>query len=257
VIVVHRLGSAAGYLAALFLAFAPTMAAAQAPPITPDRPGIGSGATVLAPGLVHLETGASLSTTDGIDQYAIGEVLVRAGVRGVEVQLFGNSFVVQRGETPSALDEEGFQDAGVGLKVPLLRGAGDRLSLSLQGLLTAPTGADLFTADEWIGALNALADVSLGDRVGLSVNLGIEEGVGALDESYSVIVTPGIALGNGFGVYGGWAGFFTDAGDVDYGEAGLTYVPSDHVQVDVNGGWALDGDEWFVGAGLAMRWGAW
>lgn len=251
-----RLGSiAAGYLSALLLALIPTPVIAQAP-ISPDRPGIGSGATVLAPGLVHLETGASFSSTDGIDQYAIGEVLVRAGVSGVEVQLFGNSFVVQRSEAFPVLDEEGFQDAGVGLKVPVVRGAGDRLNLSLQGLLSAPTGGQLFTADEWVGALNALADVSLSDRAGVSVNLGIEEGVGALGESYSVIVTPGIALGDGFGAYGGWAGFFTDAGDVDYGEAGLTYLASDDLQVDLNGGWGLDSDEWFVGAGVAMRWGA-
>lgn len=251
-----RLGSSAtGYLSALLLALIPTPVIAQAP-ISPDRPGIGSGATVLAPGLVHLETGASFSSTDGIDQYAIGEVLVRAGVSGVEVQLFGNSFVVQRSEAFPVLDEEGFQDAGVGLKVPVVRGAGDRLNLSLQGLLSAPTGGQLFTADEWVGALNALADVSLSDRAGVSVNLGIEEGVGALGESYSVIVTPGIALGDGFGAYGGWAGFFTDAGDVDYGEAGLTYLASDDLQVDLNGGWGLDSDEWFVGAGVAMRWGA-
>lgn len=253
---VPRLQSiAAGHLAALLLASVPTVLWAQAP-ITPDRPGIGSGATVLAPGLVHLETGASLLSVNGVDQYAVGEVLVRGGVRGVEVQLFGNSFVVQRSEASSVLDEEGFQDAGVGIKIPLVRGAGDRLDLSLQGVLTAPTGGALFTNDEWIGAVNALADVALSDRAGVSVNLGIEEGVGVLDESYSVIVTPAIALGDGFGVYGGWAGFFRDAGDVDYGEAGLTYLASDHIQIDMNGGWGLDSDAWFLGAGVAMRWGA-
>lgn len=246
---------AAGYLAALLIASVPTVLAAQAP-ITPDRPGIGSGATVLAPGLVQLETGVSGSSADGLDQYAIGEVLVRGGVRGVEVQLFGNSFVVQRSEAFPALDEEGFEDAGVGLKIPLIRGAGDRLDLSLQGLLTAPTGGALFTNDEWIGAVNALADVALSDRAGVSVNLGVEEGVGVLDASYSVIVTPGIALGDGFGVYGGWAGFFSDGGDANYGEAGLTYLASDDVQVDMNGGWGLDSDAWFLGAGVAMRWGA-
>lgn len=244
-----------GCFAAILLAGGATAVAAQSP-ITPDRPGIGSGATVLAPGLVQLEAGASFSSTDGIDQYAVGEVLVRAGVQGVEVQLFGNSFVVQRSETPGFRDEEGFQDAGVGLKVPVVRGAGDRLNLSLQGLLTAPTGGELFTADEWVGALNALADVTLSDRAGVSVNLGVEEGAGALGETYSVIVTPGLALGDGIGIYGGWAGFFSDAGDIDYGEAGLTYLASDDVQIDVNGGWGLGSDEWFVGAGVAMRWGA-
>ena len=240
-------------LGGFMLASPPTLLAQQ--PITPDRPGIGSGATVLAPGLVHLETGASLASGTGVDQYAFGEVLVRAGLAGVELQLFGNSLVVQRSDALPVLDDEGFQDLGVGLKVPLLRDVGERMNVSLQGVLTAPTGSALFTNDEWVGALNALFDVSLTDAAGLSINLGVEEGVGGSDAVVSAVVTPGVSLRGGFGAYGGWAGYFVEDGDVNYGEAGLTYLAGDDVQLDLNGGWGLDSDEWFLGAGIAVRWG--
>ena len=245
---------ALGTLVALSWSMSPNAHAQD--PITPDRPGIGSGSTVLAPGIVHLEGGVSQSSAGGLDQYAIGELLLRLGVSGVELELFLNSFVVQRGEELPVLDETGFQDIGLGIKIPVARDLGDRMDLSLQGVLTVPTGSDTFTNDEWIGGVTALADVSLADGAGVSVNLGVQEGVGASGEVYSLIVTPGVSLGRGVGVYGGWAGFFTEGPDNHFAEGGLTFLPSTDVQLDVNAGWSTDTDEWFVGAGMAVRWGA-
>lgn len=72
----------------------------------------------------------------------------------------------------------------------------------------------------------------------------------------SLIVTPGSSLSDVVGAYAGWSGSFADAGDVNFGEGGLTFLASDDVQLDVNGGWALDADDWFFGAGVAIRWGS-
>lgn len=223
--------------------------------ITPDRPGIGSGATVLAPGVFNLESGVSVSGGTAVDAYSIGELLFRAGVGGVELQIFANSFVVTRSDAIPALDEEGFADMGVGVKVPVARDVGDRMNLSVQGVLTAPTGSEAFSNDEWVAALNALADIGLSDRAGVSVNLGVTEGAGGSGETVSLIVTPGVALSDAVGAYAGWAGFFADGGDVNFGEAGLTFLLDDDAQLDVNGGWALDADDWFFGAGIAVRFG--
>lgn len=242
-------------LAAVLAALPGLAAPLSAQSITPDRPGIGSGATVLAAGLIHLESGLSFSGGGEVDGYSIGEVLVRIGVPGVEVELFGNSYSLTRSDAFPSLDAEGFLDVGLGVKVPLARDVGGRMNLSLQGVITAPTGSDAFTNDEWVAALNALADIGLSDRAGMGVNLGIAEGAGGAGETVSVIVTPGIALSDVMGAYAGWAGFFSDAGDVNFGEGGLTFLLDDDAQLDVNGGWALDADDWFVGAGVAVRWG--
>lgn len=67
-----------------------------------------------------------------------------------------------------------------------------------------------------------------------------------------MIATPAVSLGLGWGVYAGWAGFFSDTGDTHFGEGGVTYLASDHLQLDVNGGWNVDTDDWFLGAGFAV-----
>ena len=220
----------------------------EAQSITPDRPGIGSGATVLAPGLIHVETGASVAGGTGSKAYSIGELVVRIGAPGVEVEVFGNSFVSSPGDT-------GLQDFGLGVKVPVLRDVGDRMNLSLQGIVTAPTGSDAFTNGEWVGGLNLLSDIGLSDGVGLSINAGVAEAGGGAGETFTLIVTPGVSLTDVVSAYAGWAGFFADTGHVNFGEGGLTFLMNDDAQLDVNGGWALDAEGWFFGAGVAIRWG--
>ena len=232
------------------------VAAPVAAQITSDRPGIGSGSAVLESGVIQLETGLSIAGGASTDQISIGQVLVRVGFSALELEVFGNSFAIQRSDVAPGLDAEGLQDAGLGVKLPQLRGASDRLDVSIQGILSAPTGATAFTADEWLGALNALADLSLADRLGVGVNLGIAQGAAGADDVVSVIVTPGVSLDGGFGLYGGWAGFLTDAGDTHFAEAGITFLPNPDLQLDLNGGWTPDGDDWFLGGGVALRWGA-
>ena len=182
---------------------------------------------------------------------------MRVGAPGFEVELFANSYVITRSDVPSgAVDDEGFQDVGVGFKVPIARDVRGRLNLSLQGVLTAPSGSDAFTSDEWIPAVNALADVALGDRSGLSVNVGYQAGPGTLEDVTTVIVTPGLSLEGRVGLYAGWACLFAAGSATHVAEAGLSYVASADVQLDVNGGWDVEREDWFLGAGVAVRWGA-
>ena len=221
--------------------------------IASDRPGIGSGSAVVSAGVVQLETGVSYSGGGNASAYNLGEALVRVGVSGVELELFGNSFVVLRSDTSPGLDDEGLQDAGLGVKLPLVRAVGGRADVSLQGTLTVPTGSEAFSGDEWVPAASLLTDVALSERAALSVNAGFQFGPGALDDVFSLVLTPGFSVEGGFGVYAGWAGAFSDSGDTSFAEAGVTYLATPNMQLDLNGGWSLDEDDWFFGAGLAVR----
>jgi len=222
--------------------------------IVSDRPGIGSGSGVVPHHTTQLEAGFDYRNSATSDTYSFGQALVRFGLSGFEVDVFANSYVVTRTDlVDDALDGEGFVDVAVGLKVPLVRSEDGRFNLSAQGILQIPTGSEFFTTEEWIPAGILLADVGLTARLGLSVNAGYQAGPGAVDEVFSLIITPGVSLGGGFGVYAGWAGFFADADNTHFAEGGFTFLPNDRVQLDVNGGWDLDSQDYFLGFGIAFN----
>lgn len=222
--------------------------------IASDRPGIGSGSFVLPRGTIQLETGIEYARSGAVDSYSLGQALVRVGVPRVEMQVFANSLVVRRGGVGADPSSTGVQDVGLGVKAPLVRDAEAGFSLSIQGVVTAPTGSDALTADAWVGTVNALADVALGSRAGVGVNVG-RAGI-ATDAANvtTVIVTPAVSLGGGFGAYAGWAGAFGADEDTHVAEGGVTYLPSADLQLDLNGGWDAERDDWFVGFGIARRW---
>ena len=223
--------------------------------ISSDRPGIGSGPTVISPGILQFEAGVSRSRSEEVDTWSFGQLLVRYGVEArVEVELLLNSVVVQRGPPGSPeLDEEGIEDLAFGTKVRVAQS--DRAIFSLQGLVTTRSGSSAFSAGEWYGTLYGLLDVARSEAVALSVNAGLRPAVGDLPAGFTANVTPGVSLGGGFGVYGGWAGAFTTSSDLTWFEGGATYLMGSDVQVDVNGAWAVE-DRWFFGAGVAFRLGA-
>jgi hypothetical protein len=240
------------------LAFAATALlsapALQAQSIASDRPGIGSGSAVIGHKTVQLETGFDYTKTDTSDTYSIGQLLIRAGAPWFELEVFANSYVITRSDlTDDVGDDEGFQDLAIGVKVPLLVGAGGRLSLSAQGILQTPSGSDIFTNDEWVPTANLLLDLGISDRLAVSVNTGYQAGPGTVDDVFTLFVTPGVDLGGGFGAYAGWAGFFSDLGNTHFGEGGITYLANSNVQLDLNSGWDVDTDDYFLGFGLAVR----
>lgn len=237
----------AGGLAILLVTAAP--AAAQET-ITSDRPGIGSGAGVVGPGVLQAEFGGAWSGGDGADALSLGQLFVRYGFGRFEVEFLGNSWVKIQDGGP-----DGFQDLGVGAKVRLAEDVGGRANISLQGLLSTPTGSDAFTADEWLPTLVGLADIGLGATTGVSVNAGYQFGAGNVDGSFFASVTPGISLTDRVGAFAGWAGSFSDGGDTNWIEGGLTFLANADLQLDVNGATSPDTDQWFFGVGMAIRTG--
>lgn len=222
--------------------------------IASDRPGIGSASVVVAPGVLQAEFGTAWAGGPGPDALAIGQLLVRYGIAGVELEFLGNSWVNSRGEGANGAD--GFEDAAVGVKVPVARGIGDRADLSLQGLLTVPTGSEGLGSDEWIPTVVALADVALGEAAALGVNLGFSKGSGAVEDQVTASVTPSVGLTASLSAYAGWAGSFVDGTQSDWLEAGLAYLSGPDLQLDLNGAISPDTDRWFVGVGMAVRTGS-
>jgi hypothetical protein len=232
------------------LAGAPAPAAGQET-IASDRPGIGSASVVVAPGVAQAEFGAAVVGAGGSEALALGQLFVRYGLAGVEAELLVNSYRV-------GLDDaaDGFEDVAVGAKVPIARGVGGRADLSLQGLVTLPTGAAGVGGDAVAPTVVALADIGLAAGSALSVNVAGTRGSGAVPDQILATVTPSLALSDRSSGYAGWAATFSEGADVHWLEGGVAFFASPDVQLDVNGAASLDTDQWFVGVGMAVRTGA-
>lgn len=224
-----------------------------APTIASDRPGLGDGAHVLAEGVWQLEAGVAYDGGGPATLFSIGQGLVRLGLAGVELRLYPNSLVFQRGEMPH---DEGLQDVGAGVKVTLSPEDAEVRTAVVAGM-TLPTGSNAFTADEVTAWGTFVLERGLSEDVGLAVNVGYGAPLNAFgDGTLAVIVTPGFALPgtDGLSAYAGYAGFFSDGSDSHVIEGGLAYLADVDTQLDLNAGWDPDAGTLFLGVGVARRW---
>lgn len=225
------------------------------PTISSDRPGLGSGSVVVAPGMLQFELGGEYADEgEDADRIALGQALVRYGVvDGFELQGLLGSFTVLRAGDVAA---EGIQDIGMGAKVRL-PAPGDAWSWSLLGSVLLPTGGSLFTADAVVPSVTLLADFAVADGVGLAINVGSSGFASKAGDQVSLIVTPSVSLPGDrpLAIFAGYAGYFA-SGDADlhFAEAGLTWLRGPDLQLDLNAGVEVDTGVYFVGIGVARRW---
>ena len=123
-------------LLALLAVLGWSRAAGAQPAIASDRPGLGTGAVVLDAGTIQLEAGAELAINDE-RRFSAGQIVVRGGLPFAELQALVNSFVVSRSPDQAM---EGFEDLGLGVKIPLVAREDDSLQISMLASLSLPTG---------------------------------------------------------------------------------------------------------------------
>lgn len=221
--------------------------------ISPDRPGIGDGSYIVQPRVTYVETGVEYFAVDDLDQFSFGQIVFRHGLLpGIELRTLLNSFVVQ--SFPSTTFT-GVPDPGVGLKFKVYDKPGTGVRLSGLTTLSIPVGSTDLTTDEWIPSAALLADYSLTDYATLSGNIGYTFEAGPFPEVWKVTITPGYALPGdaNIGIYGGYAGFYSEGVNEHYIETGLTKHVKSFLQLDVNVGLDVEGLGIFVGGGLALK----
>jgi len=219
--------------------------------ILSDRPGLGDGSHVLAPGVWQAEVGAAFMG-DVADGLSLGQGLVRGGFAAFDLRLYANSIVLQDGAAGS---DTGLEDVGVGAKVPL--GGSGSWNWAALGVMTLPTGADGLSAGEVTSGGAVIGETSLSGSVGLALNAGYFFPVTDPGEgSFAVILTPGFGLPgvDDISAYAGVASYFGHGDDTNFVEAGLAYARDADTQLDVNWGIDTDSRAWFLGVGWAHRW---
>jgi len=220
--------------------------------IVADRPGIGSGSFVVGGGTLQLEAGAEFAHSDA-DQYSLGQLLVRFGLPWFELGAQLNSFVVKRSAADA--NDEGFQDVGLRIKGRLWSPEDIGLTVSLMGAVNFPTGSAFLTGDEVIPTATLLGDYTISDRWALSSNLAYTYGPGDLSDLVLLTLTPSLLIAPrlGLGAYAGYAGFYTEGGDLHFLEGGFALALTYGVQLDLNGGVEVDSGDFFLGLGIAAR----
>lgn len=229
-----------------------------------DRPDQTESPVAVAPGFVQLEVGWSYVEDGQAQLHNVPGTLARVGVvRGWEARVgFAGWRHLEVGGTETT---QGAGPLGVGFKGELLRGAGLKPAIALLGGLLLPTAAEGLGPSRVEPSLRVAAGHELGDVVSLSYNVGVawlserrESGESRTLTQGIYTLSVGFALGERVAVFGEAFGSVPLAGGplaAHSLDGGFTVLVLPNLQLDLSAGLGLDddADDWFVGAGVALR----
>jgi hypothetical protein len=219
-----------------------------------DRPDFTESASVVGPGHVQLEGGATFTRSADSDEITLGEVLVRIGVdERLELRAAANSYARIEGADG---DAEGLEDPALGVK--WLLHEGQQGAAALLVATSVPVGDDEVGSDAWQPEMRLALGRDAGNAA-LGANLGWEWRKDDRRRHVGLAsFTLGLPLGERSGVFlEAYASAAEGAGGQEvYADAGLTRLLSDDLQIDARVGLGLSEDaaDWFVGIGAARRW---
>jgi hypothetical protein len=235
-----------------------------------DRPDVTESTSIVPTGWVQAETGATLLRETGASTLLGGPgTLVRVGlVSRVEGRLGWLGILHRDGgdeEDLACSDCDEATDAGdgsAGIKVRLFERRGARPDLALLPFVTLPIGADPFTTGRVDPGFKILLANGISERFDWAANLGAvwltdetgRERPGSATWSLSL----GLDLGGGLGAFFEYFGENTEDEPASHAlDTGLTLGLGPNAQLDASGGLGVvrDAPNWFVGAGLAFRFG--
>jgi hypothetical protein len=224
---------------------------------------------------MQLEFGATDLHVGTLTYRVVGETLLRVGVgAATELRLSGQSLASRREHGalpggPAAPWRYGTEDARIGVKQRFVAGHGTHgLAATSIGLIagsTVPTGSDAFGAHAWQPEAVLTINTPVTGHHSVVVNVGdsyaapLTTPTGARAHRLAASVAEWYTLGSRWSVFGEYAGSrvaTAGAPASHYVDAGVTFLPVGHVQLDVRVGAGLNGihGDHFVGAGIVRRW---
>jgi hypothetical protein len=245
---------------------------AHQPLAGPDRPGYSFSPVSVPAGGVQLESGYTQTQAAGQTYRSAGEALVRVGVgHGAEVRVSAPSFASRTdGAAPAgARTTQGTEDARLGVKQQLYAGSAPAgvaaTSVAVIAGTTVPSGSPGFGARAWQPEAVLVVNTQLTPRFSVVENLSDSYAAGATTPDgrrghrLGTAVAGWYALTGQVSAYAEYAGSRLATGGAvaaHYADAGVTFVPVGHVQLDVRVGAGMNGvpGERFVGAGVTRRW---
>ena len=232
-------------------------ASAQSPELVTDRPDQTESATVVPRGLLQVETGYLFTREGDVDSHAAPGTLFRIGLGGRTELRLGHAGVM------GTEGRRGAGDSELGAKVNLIpQAAGWRPELAILGGLSLPTGHHVFSSGGADPSFLVAFAHELRPRLSLGYNAGAawNSSPDRADRDASVVYS----LALGIGLTDRLGAFIEVFGDRQVtgavataasADAGLTFLVTDILQLDVSVGRALRGpaNDVFAGAGLSLR----
>jgi outer membrane putative beta-barrel porin/alpha-amylase len=234
-------------------------------PINPDRPDFTNGPMLVDPGHLQIETGYTYTRMGSEKSSSLGEVLLRYAFDDRwEARLGLNSYDwIDPGMGERRIS--GFEDPLVEVKIRLNDAEAEHRphGVPAMGLLlntTIPVGARALTADIWQPTATFALHWDLPAEWSLESNLGYTyaaDGGRRFDQLFA-------SASAGFTINEKWGGFLegyafskeSAGGDAtEYADAGLAYLLSNDLQLDIRVGTGLaqPHPNWFTGLGLSVR----
>lgn len=237
--------------------------AAQAPVVSPDRPGYSYTTGTVPVGAVQVEIGYTAAHAAEVTYQSLGEGLVRVGVGSrLEARLFTNSYALR---SDGGVRTGGVEDAKVGVKWrPHAARQGTGLagaSVAILAGTSIPTGHARFGVSGWQPEVILAGTLPVTAAFGLTANVGDTWAKLGTARSHRVIgtvagwytVSPRLST---FAEYGGSQYADDLASRLHYVDAGFAFVPFPAIQLDLRAGRGINGvtrDD-FVGVGFTRRW---
>ena len=245
--------------ALLLLCFVHTSALADSGPIVADRPGFSTGTHTVKPGKFNVEFGYQYAfNSNGVDQstHTLPLLNVRVGLLPkLELDLLWDGWNIFDADDQSS--DTSVADVSVGGKYRLHQS--DTVNLSMLGLLSLPVGSSPSSSDNVDPLLGLLWDYSLADQVSLFGVVQSSSYKFEGDREYDAQLAVGASfshttrLSTFVEIYGIWPSE-SELDDEAVIDAGITFLWSKDIQLDINAGVGLNNDsDNFVGVGVAAR----
>jgi hypothetical protein len=239
-------------------------------PLSTDRPDFTETSSTVGLGRTQVEFGYTFTrdTEDGVrlDSHSYPETLFRIGMLAEWFEFrIGWNYLSERTVGGGFSDTvDGAEDLYLGCKLWLCEQEGWWPELAIVPQMTAPTGAEAFTADQTLPGLNILYGWDVTEFMTFAgstqVNRNIDDFL-AFHEEYAQSLTVGLKFTEQIGMYNEVFGIFPHghadplAGPQYYYNFGFTYLVNNNCQLDWRAGWGLNdrSDDFFTGPGGAIR----
>jgi hypothetical protein len=225
--------------------------------IDSDRPGFSTSPQTVPAGRLQVEAGYQFTSDRSAATHTTPLLLLRAGLtRNLELRFGwdGLSWMENNGGfKPEA------NDMDLGVKAQLIEQNGISPTLGLLGSLSLPTGRGDFTSNrvDPTGGLLWSYNLTAGAELfGTTLMSSITGERGRFFEAANAIGVS-LPINDRFGSFVEYFGFYRngDGGPAHNLNGGFTYLFTDNLQVDINGGVGTNrrADDYFLGTGLAFR----